>query len=345
LISPFSAYAALSMTANGASGATLSQMTQMLGTSPEQLDQLNQLHAKWMKSLTSSSGVKLEIANAIYSDESTPFKQSFISLCQTKFGAEAHSEDFSKNETVSAINKWCRDKTHGKITRMLDKLEKTEKMVLLNAIYFNGKWDEKFDKSATKDDHFKGLSGENIAIKMMHQSLDTGYYKGPNFSAVSLEYEGHKQRMYVFLPNPDVKMDAFEAQFTPKNWKTWTWNFGQRYVTLSMPKFKIEYKSELKDTLMSLGMKNAFTQDADFTKMLAANAFISQVVQKTYMDVNEEGTEAAAVTEVGVATLGAATPPMPATFRVDRPFVVALVDVTTDQILFLGTVTNPTVTP
>ena len=345
LTSPFSAFAALSMTANGASGTTLSQMTEMLGTTPDQLDQLNQTNAKWIKTLTSSRGVKLEIANAIYSDKDAPFKQPFITLCQTKYSAEAHSEDFSNRDTITVINKWCSDKTHGKITRMLERLKKGDKMVLLNAIYFNGTWDEKFDKSATKDDHFKGLSGEDIPVKMMHQRLNTGYYKGQNFSAASLDYEGRKQRLYIFLPNAGVKIDAFEAQFTAENWKTWTQNFDSRLVTLSMPRFKIEYASELKETLKSLGMRSAFTEDADFTKILAANGFIVQVLQKTYMDVNEEGTEAAAVTEIGPLEFTSAAPPSPATFRVDRPFVVALVDAMTDQILFLGTVTDPSAKP
>jgi len=342
LVSPFSAYFALSMTMNGAAGKTLAQMAEVLGTTPEQIDQLNQQNAECMKSLAANDGVKLEVANAIYSDKFTPFKQSFIELCESKYSAEAHSEDFSKPETVTAINKWCSDKTHGKITEILKRLTKDEKMVLLNAIYFKGSWQKKFANNATQDDHFTGLSGEQSPIKMMHQRLHANYFEGPDFSSISLDYSGGKQRMYIFLPKTNIEMNAFEAQFTTENWKKWMHSYRSTDIALSLPRFKIEYKTDLKDVLKSMGMEAAFTASADFSKMISQRAWISRVLQKTYMDVNEEGTEAAAVTAVAVMTRAAMVrPEQPIDFRVDRPFVVALVDEPTNQILFLGTIAKP----
>jgi serine protease inhibitor len=346
LVSPFSAYFALSMVMNGAGGKTLDQMAEALGTTGEQLDKLNQRNAECMKSLNDSKGVKIEVANAIYSDKFAPFKQSFVELCQSKYSAEAHSEDFSNPETVTVVNKWCSDKTHGKITEILQKLSKGEKMVLLNAIYFKGTWKEKFADNATQNDHFTTLSGDRTAVKMMHQRLQTSYFKGSNFSSVRLDYAGGKQTMYIFLPDSDLKLAAFQAQFTEENWNSWKKRFRAADVTLSLPRFKIDFKTDLKHSLESMGMENAFTTNADFSKMTSEKVFIGRALQKTYMDVNEEGTEAAAVTAVVMMRAAtAARPATPVNFRVDRPFIVALVDEPTDQILFLGTITNPSTKP
>ena len=178
LISPFSAYFALDMVLNGAGGKTREQMATVLGTTGEQLDKLNQQNKECMESLNASSGVKLEVANALYADNAAPFKQSFIELCRSKYSAEAHNEDFSKPDTVTIINKWCSDKTHGKITEILKSLSKNDKMVLLNAIYFKGTWKDKFVDAATEDDQFTMLSGEKSTVKMMHKNLHAGYFRG-----------------------------------------------------------------------------------------------------------------------------------------------------------------------
>lgn len=341
LVSPFSAYFALAMVMNGAGGQTLDQMAKSLGTTGKQIEKLNEQNAECMKSLNDSKGVKLEVANAIYSDKFAPFKQSFVELCQSKYSAEAHSEDFSKPETVTAINKWCSDKTHGKITEILKKLTRDDKMVLLNAIYFKGTWKQKFAENSTQDDHFTASSGEQTTVKMMHESLHTRYFKGSNFRAVRLDYAGDRQTMYIFLPNADVKLAALQAQFTEENWNTWKSRFRVADVNLSLPRFKIEFSTDLKASLESMGMKNAFTANAEFSKMTAEKVCIGRVLQKTYMDVNEKGTEAAAVTAVAMVAAAAAAPATPVDFRVDRPFIVALVDEPTNQILFLGTITNP----
>jgi serine protease inhibitor len=317
-------------------------MATVLGTTGEQIDKLNQQNKECMESLNASSGVKLEVANALYADNSAPFKQSFIELCQSKYSAEAHNEDFSKPDTVTIINKWCSDKTHGKITEILKSLSKNDKMILLNAIYFKGAWKDKFFDTATEDDHFTTLSGGQSPVKMMHQNLHTGYFEGPDFSAVRLSYAGDKQRMYIFLPNSNVTLAAFQAQFTEENWNSWKNKFRSTSVVLSLPRFKIEFKTDLKNSLASMGMQNVFSSGADFSRMTSSNVRIGYVLQKTYMEVNEEGTEAAAVTAVGMVRAAAARPSVPPiTFRVDRPFVVALVDEPTNQILFLGTITKP----
>ena len=152
--------------------------------------------------------------------------------------------------------------------------------------------------------------------------------------------------MYIFLPDSDLKLAAFQAQFTEENWNSWKKRFRAADVTISLPRFKIDFKTDLKHSLESMGMENAFTTNADFSKMTSEKVFIGRALQKTYMDVNEEGTEAAAVTAVVMMRAAtAARPATPVNFRVDRPFIVALVDEPTDQILFLGTITNPSTKP
>ena len=342
LISPFSAHSALCMTLNGAAGKTLEQMSSALGTTPDGVEQLNRTNGEIRAQLTDNKDVKLEIANAIYADKSTPFKKSFIDLCQAKYDAAVHDEDFGSPETVKKINAWCNEKTHGKITEILQKLTKQEKMVLLNAIYFKGAWQNKFDKNATRDDRFTTENGEKTPISMMHSRGHLSYFKGSDFASISLPYAGGKQQMYIFLPSESTGIAALEGQFTKQNWTKWIASYKPTNITLSLPKFKIEYSTELKPALMAIGMHNAFDPTADFTKMIEKSAWISRVLQKTYMDVSEEGTEAAAVTAVVMAPRAmSAAPKVEIEFRVDKPFILALVDQPTGEILFLGAVAKP----
>jgi serine protease inhibitor len=288
--------------------------------------------------------VQLEIANAVYSDINTPFKREFIELCQRVYAAEAHNEDFSDPKVVGEINSWCSKKTHGKITQIIDRLSKQEKMVLLNAIYFKGNWASQFDKAQTQDDQFTTIGGATVPIKMMHQHEKLDYMCGSNFESVAVPYAGKKQRLHILLPDPGVKMAAFQAQFSKANWDQWMASYHPKDVNLSLPRFKFEYCAVLNDVLKAMGMCEAFERDANFSNLVPPGnrAWINRVLQKTYMDVNEEGTEAAAVTAL-VEGFGHGLGPRPLVveFRVDRPFVLALVDDESKEVLFLGSVVKP----
>ncbi|HEY9715159.1 MAG TPA: serpin family protein [Chroococcales cyanobacterium] len=346
LVSPFSAYAALSMTLNGADSHTLTQMAKVLGVSGGDVAALNAKFEKLLADINANDKVQFEVANAIYADESTPFKKTFIDLCKKVYGAEVHNEDFKKKEAViDKINAWCNEKTHGKISSILDKMTPLDKMVLLNAIYFKGAWQEQFKPGNTQDDKFNTASGEKVPVKMMHQQEHFAYFKGSNFSAISMKYQGYKQSMYIFLPDSGVSMDAFESQFTRENWTSWMEKFDSSHeVVVSMPRFKVEYSTNLNDTLKAMGMTDAFERTADFSKMISPpyKAWIGRVLQKTYMDVNEEGTEAAAVTAVVMmAARAMMRRDEPIQFRVDRPFALAMVDEQSGEILFLGKIMKP----
>lgn len=342
LVSPFSAYEALSMAANGADGSTKAAMAKALGVTAETFESLNTRNHAVLAELNSNDKVQMEIANAIYADSNTKFRSSFIDLCTNLYQAEAKTENFADPETVTKINAWCDKKTHGKIKEIISKLTPREKMVILNSVYFKGSWDKPFKAEDTKKQDFTLLSGTTKQVPMMHKSFSPGYLHGKGFQAVCIPYAGKRQVMYVFLPDPGADLAAFQGQLTPENWQQWTAAFSARKVNLAMPKYKVEFSKQLNDALIALGMGEAFGSGANFSKMFEGQpGFISRVLQKTYMDVNEEGTEAAAVTAVMMASRAMRMEPPPIDFTVDRPFVVALVDQDTSEILFLGSIVDP----
>jgi serine protease inhibitor len=343
LVSPFSAYIALSMAANGADGATLSGMAKTLGFSQEDLNAINARNASVIKALNENKNVQMEIANALYADKAERFKDEFINLCKQKYDAEANTEDFGDPSTLGKINGWCDKKTHGKITEILTKLSPSDKMVLLNSVYFKGTWASQFDKKSTKPQPFFLLSGQPKDVAMMHRSGKMRYLQGDGFQSVCLPYAGEKQAMYIFLPEKTADFASFVRRFTAENWQKWVTGFSQQRVDLSMPRYKVECSMTLNKALIDMGMQSAFSSSANFKNLFVnGSGYISSVLQKTYMDVNEEGTEAAAVTAV-VMTMAytAARPVPPVEFVVDHPFVVALVDEQSREILFLGTIVDP----
>ncbi len=342
LVSPFSAYEALSMAANGAAGSTREAMATTLGVTGGTMDGLNTRNNAVLKSLNANTSVRMEIANAIYADKNTRFKSSFVKLCQDLYQAEARTEDFADPDTVRKINAWCDQKTHGKIKEIISKLTPREKMVLLNSVYFKGSWDKAFKKENTQQQDFTLLSGATKKVAMMHKSFEPGYLKGKGFQATCLPYAGNNQAMYIFLPDKGSDFAVFAAKFTPDNWHEWMNGFYNTKVRLAMPKYKVEYFTVLNGALTAMGMGEAFGGRANFSEMFETQAgCISRVLQKTYMDVNEEGTEAAAVTAVIMAARAMRVESPPVEFVVDRPFVVALVDRNTNEILFLGSIVDP----
>jgi serine protease inhibitor len=347
IISPFSAYSALCMTLNGATGSTLKQMAQVLGVRPDAIAALNTKNQSVLASLAhDGDDVRLDIANAIYADNSVPFKPQFIETCRHFYAAEIENVNFGEPDTVKKINTWCDHKTQGKIPSIIDSLKKREKMVLLNAIYFNGSWAHQFKENATRDDQFNLASGEKMPIKMMHSNQRLVHFTGSNFEAVVLPYAGNRQCMYIFLPERGVDLAALRGQFVSENWKKWMSESRSVAVNLSLPRFTIDYSAKLNDVLMAMGMSEAFAEgQAKFANLVGPRymAWISRVLQKTYMDVNEKGTEAAAATAVviGVRATAISIEPRPIEFRVDRPFVLALIDRDTGEILFLGSIVKP----
>lgn len=343
VVSPFSLYEVLAMVANGAAGDTRAKMAKLLGVKPDQLEKLNEHNKANLALLNQNKSVELAVANAIYADKQTPFKKSFMNLCRDFYQAEIENLDFSDEKVLVKINDWCKTKTRGKISKILDKLTPLEKMVLLNSVYFKGKWDEPFEKSRNTREPFNTISGASKTVTMMHREDDMPYLKGKGFAAVSLKYAGLNQELLIFLPDKDQNLKTFTPQLTGENFTAWQKQFAGKKVDLSLPKFTINYGRDLSNSLKAMGIADAFSAGADFSNLIQppAGAYISRVVQKTFIDVNEEGTEAAAVTAGVIGVTSCAMPVEPVKFKVDRPFVLALMDVKTGEVLFLGSIGEP----
>jgi serpin B len=342
-ISPTSISMALAMTYNGAVAETKDAMAQTLEIQSLNHDELNRGFSALRAALTGTDAkVKLQIANSLWGKQSIRFNPDFIQRNRRFYGAEVTTLDFGDPASPGKINAWVKDKTAGKIDKIIDQIDPQAVLYLLNAIYFKGTWADEFKKSDTKDEPFKIAGSPSVPI--MHQSGKYQYLENPKFQAVALPYGGNRASMYIFLPAEGSSLAEFHRSLTAQNWAQWMSQFAKLQGDIGVPRFKLEYEMLLNDPLKALGMGVAFDADrANFTGIAdsSENISISRVKHKTFVDVNEEGTEAAAVTSVEMVTTSAIR--VQKTFRmiVDRPFFFAIRDNQTGQVLFMGSVADP----
>ncbi len=346
-VSPTSVALALSMAYNGADGTTAGAMNQALQLNGMSLDSLNQSNSALKAVLKNADpAVQLNIANSLWARQGVQFNADFLKRNQDSYQAEVATLDFDQPESVGRINNWVKDKTQGKIPQIVDRLKPNDVMYLINAVYFKGDWSVTFDKSATKAQPFTLANGKTKSVPMMSRRDRLSYYATPQFQAVSLPYGRGRWSMYFFLPRPNSNLAAFNKTLTAANWQTWMQGFQQKNGLVRLPKFKSEYQTELKTALTKLGMGVAFDRDkANFSQLWPSNAqlpaVIDQVKHKTFIEVNESGTEAAAVTSIGIVATSAQIPTQPFEMILDRPFFCAIQDNETGTILFMGTIQNP----
>ncbi|HHE37131.1 MAG TPA: serpin family protein, partial [Candidatus Cloacimonetes bacterium] len=339
-ISPMSISYALGMNFNGADGKTKEEMAKTLEFGNLTNAEVNESFKKLMTKLMElDPKVMMEIANSIWYRENVDVLKKFKKVNQDYFQAEIRNMDFSKPETVGIINNWVSENTKGKITKVIDEIDALSMMYLINAIYFKGSWTEEFDKKRTKEDKFFYAEGKSVLCEMMKTSEKNLYFENDDFQAVDLPYGKENFSMIVILPKKEKDINEFISKLNVEDWNSWLTGFSKQKGSLVMPKFKIEYDIEMNDVLKSLGMANAFTSAADFSKMTKKQKlYISNVKHKTFVDVNEEGTEAAAVTvvEMKLTSVG------PGFFmKVNRPFVFAIKEKETNSIIFIGKIVNP----
>lgn len=342
-ISPLSISMALGMTLNGANGQTQADMERTLELAGLSTDEINQTYRSLIDLLTQlDPKVIFEIANSIWYRQGMTFESSFLDVNRTYFDAEIESLDFSNPASIDIINNWVKDKTHDKIDKIIDDIAQDIVMFLINAIYFNGTWTYEFDKEMTHADYFTRIEGNNVPCKMMVQTGEFGYLETNDFQAVDLPYGDGLYSMTIFLPRYDATVDEFLADFNQSNWNTWTRQFKADSVTLELPKFKVEYKITLNEVLSALGMGIAFTSAADFTRMYKPGSLaIDYVLHKTYVEVDEEGTEAAAVTVVAIRETSGGPQHNYRFMRVDRPFVFVIRENHSGMLLFMGKIVEP----
>ncbi len=343
VLSPLSASMALGMTMNGAAGTTFDAMRQTLGFGELTQEEINGAYRGLIDLLTSlDPDVRFDIANAVWANQGFPFYDAFFQTVAAAFDARAESADFGDPATLDSINAWARENTDGLIERILDRLDPVLKMILLNAIYFDGSWTTQFDPADTHRQDFTREDGSTVQVDMMsldHVTLPLG--GGPDYAAVELPYGGGAFAMVIVVPWSEGGARAFLRGLDAQGWANVIASLHEREVDqVSIPKFTLTYDAYLNDPLKAMGMAVAFGDgaDADFTRMspLGDHLCIDFVRQKTFIEVDERGTRAAAVTAVGVG---------PDSFTgliADRPFAFALRERLSGTMLFAGMVGDPT---
>jgi serpin B len=344
-ISPFSVSSVLQMTGNGAAGVTKTEMQQVLKTVGMSSGSLNAAFKDLDQQFAACKDVTLNLANGLWFQQGFHLKPAFVGDNQKYFQAELAGVDFDRPQSAKTINTWADRQTKGKIKEIVQyPFPPLTRLILANAIYFKGNWVTPFKKNLTGPRDFHLVNGQSKQTPMMVQGGHFVYQETSDFQAVKLPYQGGLQ-MELFLPATNSSPQKLVADFAAKeNWqKNIETGFSDREGFVTLPKFKMEYAVKLNETLKALGMKSAFAGNADFSGIAAEPLFIGEVKQKSFVDVYETGTEAAAVTTVTM--LGkAASMPRPDLFRMilDRPFFFVISDMASGSILFMGIVNDPT---
>jgi serpin B len=337
-ISPLSVSIALGMTYNGTAGTTEEGMRATLEFGGLTREEINQGYKDLIELLCNMDPkVTMEIANSIWYRQGFEVLQAFIDIMTTFFDALVTAVDFTDPGTVDVINAWVAEKTHDKIQEIIKETYADMVMILINAIYFKGTWTYEFDPQDTSDGTFHAPDGDKT-VKMMHMHSELSYQENADFQAVDLPYGFELFSMTVFLPKAGKSVDEIVAMLTDENWAAWMAGFNVEELDLAMPRFELEYDKKLNDVLIALGMQDAFDPlVADFSGIKPDHdMWISEVKHKTYVKVNEEGTEAAAVTSVTV--VDTAVGPL---MTVDRPFLFVIHDKNSKAMMFMGKIVDP----
>ncbi len=344
-ISPLSISMALGMTLNGAAGETYTVMKETLELAGLTEEEINQAYRSLINLLTNlDPKVQFEIANSIWYRDSFPIEQPFIDVNQEYFDAEVRGLNFNNPGAADIINAWVVEKTNGKIEEIVEKpIDPMTMMFLINAIYFKGDWTYRFRESATEDRPFTLADGSTRQVPMMFiEDVKLGRSSGSDYQAVDLAYGDSLFTMTIILPDSGVDIDAFIASFGSEQWDSLSDRWWHEELALfGMPKFELEYEITLNDILIAMGMGIAFDDlQANFTRMYLEenqpNLFINEVKHKTFIKVDEKGTEAAAVTSVEMGYSSG-----PETMIVDRPFIFIIRERCSGTILFIGKITDP----
>ncbi len=326
IVSPYSAGVALSMLEVGADGETRTEFdTALNGTFYKSED------------LGGGDGMTVKSANSIWISDDFSVRNNYVEALGNDFDAYIGNRDFSDPVTVREINNWCSENTNGKITEIVDQLSPDMVMVLVNALYFNAPWQREFNPDLTHDDVFHGLDGD-VTVPMMFKKSVYEYAEFQGFQIAALPYGDGKYSMYLVLPPSEMSVDSAIPYLGEGIFNTAVSMLSQKEISLTMPKFKTSASMILNETLERMGVKSAFTSDADFSNVTSSSRIQLDVVkQKCYIDVNEKGTEAAAVTSAQVRM----TSLRPETFMtVDRPFMFMIADREAGNVLFIGKIVN-----
>jgi serine protease inhibitor len=342
-ISPLSIAIALQMTAHGSAGSTWNAMAgamKVFGLSRSEVAAGNQQLREQL--VNADKNVRLDIANSLWLRQGVKLQKQFAADCNQYYQAPVTTLDFGRPDAVTTINGWVSKNTNGRIEKIVSELRSDEFLVLVNAIYFKGTWTEEFDPKLTAPRDFH-LSSGSAQRRMMNREDKFRYREDDAMQAVVLPYGDGRLNLYVFLPRDTGGLGKLIKGTTPDNFAELFSGFAEKKGTVVLPKFKIEFEQSLNAALKQLGMGVAFTPGADFSKMIVPpfTAAISEVLHKTFVEVNEEGTEAAAVTGVKMMMTAMPRPEEKFSFVCDHPFLCAIRDDVTGSVLFLGAIYDP----
>jgi serine protease inhibitor len=344
-ISPVSVSMALGMTLNGANGTTRDAMARTLEFGGMSQNDINTSYKSLIALLINlDPKVKFQIANSIWHRPDLNVEQSFKDVNKQNFDAEINSIDFGDPAAARTINSWVDRNTNGKIKEIVpDPIPRDLVMYLINAMYFKGTWTYRFDSTQTRNDFFILADGSRKPCRMMSQGGEFSYYADDQIQAIDMLYGDAGFSTTILLPKAGTNIETFSGQLTQQQWNTWVGRMSKTKGDIYLPKFKLEYKKKLNDMLIAMGMSVAFIPgSADFTNIdRRGQLFISEVMHKTFVQVDEEGTEAAAVTSVGIGRTSIG-PSDNFVMRVDRPFIVVVREHHSGTILFIGKIVEPT---
>jgi len=345
MISPLSASAALTMALNGANGNTATQMKQLLGYGSRSLSEINEAYKLTVNQLLSAdSKVTLALANAAFYEQTFSIKSSFLSALSNDFSAEVNGMDFSKSATLDAINKWASDNTNGKITKVLDDLSPDLVLILMNALYFKGEWSKQFTESATANQTFYQSETVQFPTKFMNSDIAVTTAEVNGLQVIEIPYG--RKNFSMLLVVPILSLQQQYEKLTPETWLGLTSILNEQTwdsATVLLPKFTFSYETYFNQALQSMGMLDAFdSYYANFDGISdAEKLFISFVKQNTFIEVNEEGTEAAAVTTIGFSRTSVDDPPRKPIYTFNKPFVFAIRERSSNTLLFIGSLSDP----
>ncbi len=343
LISPPSVAIALSLLYNGASGQTQQEMSQVLALQGMTLTQINQANQRFQKSLDrSDQGVNIHSANSLWVRQGVALRHSFLRNNRNYYQAEVTNLNFNNPQAVGIINRWVSQQTQRKITEIIDKISPNDILFLINAIYFKGVWQSPFNADLTESDTFYLSNGKTEKHLFMIKQGDFLYQETTYFQAVSLPYGDTDWRFDLFLPKENSNLKNIIIQLNETNWNQWLKRFKKKEGFLKVPRFQSEFVTDLTPTLKALGMKTAFIANkANFSQMTSDQVVVDSIRHKTFIEVNEEGTEAAAVTSIGVRVTSALPSADPFKMIANRPFFYTIRQAKTGTILFIGIMANP----
>jgi serpin B len=343
MISPMSISFALSMTLNGADGTTRSVMLEALRLNGITVDAINNSYKNLTKALLSvDKRVLISVANSVWTENDFAVKQAFIDILTNYYDAESKSFDINDSSAPDKINAWIEDNTNGLIKEMIDKLEDNTVMLLINAIYFKGKWKSEFNESKTSEMPFYKTGSNQVDVPMMKQETEFSVYQGDGFILAEFPYGQGNFVMDVILPDEQSCLCSTMALLSDANFTGWISQMSKRKTDVSFPRFKYGFKKKLKDVLSDMGMGIAFTEGADFSNISDQyDLLINDVTHQSFIETNEEGTEAAAATvvDIGVTSM----PPASLVFKMDHPFIYIIRETTTNSIIFMGRVSDPSI--